>query len=254
MNKNQIVIEIFLITFLILFAIFWLLDPNGNYEPAIAIAGGGLGLVEFYRRYQKEQYKIEKQTKLQLDILSKIVPNSSIERMKEILGAPHSIKTDREYFSNDKNSIINTTTYCYEYENGIIEFDSEGGTSIDTVSLFKYFNDDVFEMAYINDLGVLTIGDVEAEHGLEGINIFTGPRYAVLSIECESGRTGSSYYYTFGCIEDDRIFGASYKNGKLYSSDGDLLDTNDIKFDFVSISSKEHYGHPPHLMIFESNR
>lgn len=157
-----------------------------------------------------------------LDIFEQFGPGTSIERMKELLGAPYREQANR---------------YGYKFSDALVQIESENGMSISAlgVALTRKGWRDTFEvyphpMKLI--LGRTTLGDV-LEEGMK-VNYESSSKEDLLFVQIGYGFPSLYRNFTFGVIHAPFLQGADFvwdhNNSRL------LTDPKNIRLNWVAVS------------------
>jgi hypothetical protein len=182
-NRVLFYIEIISIAVALVFGVLWIRNPNGPYEPITFIALLlGSSVVELIRRYLPTKII----NSVPYDILNKIEPSSSKEKVQEILGAPHRIISNM---------------WLYRFRKALIQVEFYENGAVKTVALALTIHSPkrgfVVPM-HSKPLGQIAFSDFGLE--LSRLRHRSSLRTSELLLETRAGPPGAWVNFTFGSL------------------------------------------------------
>ncbi|RFZ81862.1 hypothetical protein DYU05_18775 [Mucilaginibacter terrenus] len=144
-------------------------------------------------------------------IVEHLLPGTSIEKMKRLLGVPD-FTTYGKIFTEVSENPMDTNTYLYEFGNAHLLLTSQDGVSTDSVTISTKFDKDYpveFIFPYLLEKDSAALGSMKLEKHLidyvEKAEVNKTMRDAYFCIETYFGRAGRYHYYTFFGQDSDKV-------------------------------------------------
>lgn len=198
------------------------MDPIAILVGILVTMIGGVGTWVVINHLKKPKSSRLELKKAPANILTRIVPKSSMAQARELLGAPYSEQDEQ---------------WSYNFENALFQIRSKNGRSIDSVLLTnpETKRNPKFEIPYTD----FKLGEISLANVVQKGTIFkrdTSSKHCLISTECYYGNSGNYWYFTYGIFIGP---GADYPHDLInWDYDKQIVssDLSHAKINFVCIS------------------